>query len=139
MEPACPGQRKPPARQLPLSALRPLPVKTSAKKAGRRAKAPVSREAANGHERSPGSSAAVVRSIRAAAAPPPVDEIATVLLLAEGIARAGLSENEVLAISQGAPACRQYPRLGDRFRDAVPDHAQKRRDLAQTGGNWFRP
>ena len=75
----------------------PTPVKTSAKKARRRAKAPVSREAANGHE-DPGLIADVVRSIRAAAAPPPVDEIATVLLLAEGIARAGLSENEVLAI-----------------------------------------
>ena len=49
-------------------------MKTSAKKAGRRAKAPVSREAANGHE-DPGLIAAVVRSIRAAAAPPPVDEI----------------------------------------------------------------
>lgn len=40
----------------------------------------------------------VVRAIRASAAPPPVDEIAMVLLLADGIARSGLSEGQVLGI-----------------------------------------
>lgn len=40
----------------------------------------------------------VVRAIRAAAPPPPVDEIAVVLLLAEGINRSGLSDDQVVAI-----------------------------------------
>lgn len=40
----------------------------------------------------------VVRAIRASAAPPPVDEMAVVLLLADGIKRSGLSEDQVLAI-----------------------------------------
>lgn len=48
----------------------------------------------------PGKAASVadiVRAIRRSVAPPPVEEIAAALLLADGIAQSGLSEDEVLA------------------------------------------
>ncbi|MCG6114072.1 MAG: ATP-binding protein [Mesorhizobium sp.] len=63
----------------------------------RRAKASPGPAAAN-DAADPALVADVVRAIRASAAPPPVDEIAVVLLLADGIARSGLSEDQVLAI-----------------------------------------
>lgn len=50
-----------------------------------------------GHSGKAASVADIVRAIRRSAAPPPVEEIATALLLADGIARSGLSEAVVLA------------------------------------------
>ncbi|NMG37873.1 AAA family ATPase [Chelativorans sp. ZYF759] len=69
----------------------------AATNAVRRTKASPGRDAA-AHDADPRLVVDVVRAIRASAAPPPVDEIAVVLLLAEGIARSGLSHDQVLSI-----------------------------------------
>jgi hypothetical protein len=51
-----------------------------------------------GHPWEAASVADIVRAVRRSAAPPPVEEIAIVLLLTDGIAQSGLSEDEVLAV-----------------------------------------
>jgi hypothetical protein len=50
-----------------------------------------------GHSGEAVSVADIARAVRRSAAPPPVEEIAIVLLLTDGIAQSGLSEDEVLA------------------------------------------